>query len=446
MAKAIISKRTVDAAQAEAKPYLVWDEKLAGFGLKVTPAGGKVYVYQYRVALPGMAEKTTPARYTIGKHGNLTPEQARKRAQELAALVDAGIDPREAEAEKRKAKEDARREAEEKARLESDLAFARMADLWLAYYENDKGRRPSSVRQAKLVVENYLKPALADRPMPHIARTDLQPILDAVPVGKKAMRRAVFAYASVLFGWAAGRGDIPRNPLAEMAKPPAPKARDRVLSDDELVEVWNAAVVTAKPWGPFYRLAILTGQRREEVAALRWAELDRAAREWTIPTDRAKNGVAHIVPLSDAAVDELDTIAGADVWPKFGYVLTTTGRTPISGFSKAKKALDAKLVDMRQEVVGEGVKVDGLPAWRVHDLRRTVATGLQRLGIRFEVTEATLNHVSGAKGGVAGIYQRHDWKEEKRAALDAWAHHVAVILKPSDQGNVVAIGSAKQSA
>jgi integrase len=437
MAKASISKRVVDEAEPRAKPYFVWDERLSGFGLKVTPAGGKTYVYQYRVADPGKVRETTPARYTIGKHGNLTPDQARKRARELAAMVEGGKDPREDEAERRKAKEEAKRQAEEKARLESDLAFSRMADLWLDHYEVEKGRRPSSVRQARMVVENHLRPALGDKPMPHITRADLQPVLDAVPVKQKAMRRTVFAYASVLFGWAAGRGDISRNPLADMVKPPAPKARDRVLADSELVEVWNAAHDTGAPWGPFYRLAILTGQRREEVAALRWAELDRTAKEWTIPAERAKNGVVHIVPLSDLVVVELDALATGDVWPKSGYVLTTTGRSPVSGFSKAKKALDARVVEHRQERASAGAQAQALHAWRLHDLRRTVATGFQRLGVRFEVTEAALNHVSGAKGGVAGIYQRHDWKDEKRAALDAWARHVHSIVHPAKAHNVV---------
>lgn len=440
MAKTIISKRTVDAAMPASKDVILWDEKLPGFGLKVTPAGGKTYLYRFRLARPGEAERTAPSKYSIGKQGELTPEQARKRAQELAALVAQGIDPRELEADNRRAKDDAKRQAEEKARLESDLAFSRMADLWLTHYEGEKGRRPSSVRQAKLVVENYLKPALGDKPVPHITRADLQPVLDAVPITKKAMRRAVFAYASVLFGWIARRGDISRNPLVDMAKPPAPKARDRVLGDDELVEVWKAADTMPTPWGPFYRLAILTGQRREEVAALRWAELDRGAREWIIPADRAKNGLVHIVPLSDSAVQELDAIAGGDGWPNSGFVLTTTGRTPISGFSKAKKALDTKLFELRQAASDAEPEVEPLAAWRLHDLRRTVATGLQRLGIRFEVTEAVLNHVSGAKGGVAGIYQRHDWKDEKRAALAAWAAHIDRLLHSAEMGNVIPLG------
>lgn len=448
MARAAITKRTVDAARPGGRDHFIWDDEVSGFGLKVTPAGGKVYVFQYRLARPGEAERTPARRYTVGKHGKLTPDQARKRAKALAALVEHGIDPREQEAAERASKDEAARMAQERARLDGDLVFEKIAALWLEHYEIEKDRRPSSVKLAKLVVNNHLKPTLKGNPMPHIGRAELQPIIDAIPVKQRGMRRAVFAYASVLFGWAAKRGDISANPLASMAKPEAPKSRDRVLSDHELATLWKATDDLGKPFGPFFRLLILTGQRRSEVAAINWAELDRATATWTIPAGRAKNGVAHIVPLSPEAKVELDRLAkvgttdehGREIehWPKTGYVLTTTDRTPISGITKAKNALDAQAKKDR-----DGKTLD---AWRIHDLRRTVATGFQRLGIRFEVTEAVLNHVSGAKGGIAGIYQRHDWKEEKRSALDAWARNVAAISKPANKGNVVRLESAKGAA
>ena len=222
------------------------------------------------------------------------------------------------------------------------------------------------------------------------------------------MRRAVFAYASVLFGWAAKRGLIDSNPLLAMAKPEPPLARERFLNDHELACVWKATFDLGHPFGPFFRLLILTGQRRSEVASMGWEELDRANLTWTIPRERSKNGVAHIVPLSPTVVDELAALAGSAIWPATGFVLTTTGWSPVSGISKAKSALDERTALQRG---GQAL----LP-WRIHDLRRTMATGFQRLGVRFEVTEATLNHVGGAKGGVAGVYQRHDWKEEKRNA------------------------------
>lgn len=435
MAQAKITKRAVDAAKAGERDQFLWDDEVRGFGLKVTPAGGKVYVFQYRLARPGEAERTAAARWTIGRHGKLTPDEARKEAKRLAALVEQGTDPRELEADKLAAKDEAARLAKEKARLETELAFERMADLWLSHYETEKGRRPASVRLAKLVVTNYLKPTLRSKPMPNIERANLQSIIDAIPVKQKGMRRAVFAYASVLFGWAVKRGDIPANPMSVMQKPEAPKARDRVLDDTELASIWNASGTIADPFGAFFRLLILTGQRRSEVAGINWSELDRATATWTLPAARAKNAAAQIVPLSSQAVQELDRLAKGETWPKAGYALTTTGKTPISGMSKAKTALDTAITEKR-----EGLP---LPDWRVHDLRRTLATGLQRLGIRFEVTEAVLNHVSGSRAGVAGIYQRHDWKDEKRTALDAWARHVAAILKPTEKENVVRLDTMK---
>lgn len=443
-----IGKRTVDEAISSAKDWFLWDDDISGFGLKVTPAGGKVYVYQYRIARPGAADRTPPKRYTIGKHGSLTPDQARKRAKDLAALVSQGICPKEQEAAAQAAKDEAERQAHEKVRLEGELAFEKIAALWLDHYENEKDRRPSSVKLAKLVINKHLKPKLTGRPMPLIGRAELQPVIDTIPVKQRGMRRAVFAYASVLFGWAAKRGDISSNPLADMVKPDAPKARDRVLSDVELAAVWKAAGKLGEPFGPFFRLLILTGQRRSEVAGIRWAELDHATATWTIPTDRAKNGIAHIVALSPDAMEELDRLANVgatnengqaiDCWPTTGFVLSTTGRTPISGITKAKYALDAQVKKDRD---GEA-----LNTWRIHDLRRTMATGFQRLGIRFEVTEAVLNHVSGAKGGIAGIYQRHDWKEEKRSALNAWARHIAAISKPAVNRNVVSFDAARGAA
>jgi integrase len=439
MAKASISKRTVDAAKPAVKDQFLWDKDVSGFGLKVTPSGSKIYIFQYRIARPGEAERTTAKRYTIGKHGKLTPDQARKRAKELAALVEQGIDPRQRDLDAIAAEDKARQLAEERAALEGMLAFENIAALWLDQYENEKDRRPSSVRMAKMVVNNHLKPRLARKPFPHIDRSDIQQIIDAIPVKQRATRRAVFAYASVLFGWAHIRGDISDNPLRSMAKPEAPKARDRVLSNIEIREVWNASQELSHPFGHLVRLLILTGQRRSEVAELIWSELDRSTATWTIPANRSKNDVAHIVPLSDLAIAELDQLAERVLgkpqkedqfdWPKEGFVLTTTGRSPVSGISKAKRALD--------EAISTASRGQPLLAWRLHDLRRTLATGFQRLGVRFEVTEAVLNHISGAKGGVAGIYQRHDWKEEKRAALQVWASHIRQLEEPIFDQKVV---------
>ncbi len=428
MANIRISKASVDAAMPLASGDVIfWDDRIAGFGLKVTQVGLRVYIYRYRLAKPGHASKTAPRKYTIGRHGDLTPEQARKRALELAAMVAQGVDPRQQDLDAMAAREASVRRVEEQGRVERDLAFSRIANLWLEHYQNDMRRRPSSVAMANLVVNRYLIPALGDTPMPHIGRIQLQPVIDSIPSHKRGIRRAVFSYSSVLWGWAMRRGYIDANPILSMEKPTAPAARERVLNDDELRRVYQASEISHPIWAAFFKLLVLTGQRRSEVAGIMWEELDRATATWTIPASRAKNAKAHLVPLAPAAVWLLDAQAGGNEWPQRGYILTTTGRTPVSGISKAKAALDAA-------ISSEGRQLD---PWRLHDIRRTVATGLQRLGVRFEVTEAVLNHVSGSKGGVAGVYQRHDWADEKRTALEAWAGHVDRLMTGVEASNVV---------
>jgi integrase len=175
----------------------------------------------------------------------------------------------------------------------------------------------------------------------------------------------------------------------------------------------------------YFKLLILTAQRRDEVAGLDWSELNRAKREWWLPRHRTKNNKEQLVPLSDLALDILDGRAGGANWPNRGLVFTTTGTSPISGFSKVKARLDLL---MDQELCRD----PGTSAWRAHDIRRTVATGLQRLDVRFEVTEAVLNHVSGSRSGIAGVYQRYHWAPEKHDALQRWATHLDVLTSKDD--------------
>jgi hypothetical protein len=261
MPTAQITKRTVDAAQPGPGDLFIWDTKVPGFGLKVTPAGSKVYVFQYRMANPGAARAVSARRMNIGKHGAMTPDQARARAVELAAIVKLGTDPQQEARDKITAKAEAKHKAEEKARLEGELVFEKVAERWLEEYETD--HRATSVGQAKVSVRKYLLPKLRGKPMPHITKADLQAALDAIPAKQKASRQQVFAYASILWRWALERGDIADNPVPSMAKPKVPKARDRVLTDGELACVWQATQTLRDPLGAFYRLLILTGQRRE---------------------------------------------------------------------------------------------------------------------------------------------------------------------------------------
>ena len=155
---------------------------------------------------------------------------------------------------------------------------------------------------------------------------------------------------------------------------------------------------------------------------------------WRIPGARTKNGEPHTVPLSTLAIDTIDKLAKGEKWPRRGAVFTTSNSEPFTAHSKGKEKVDKLLA-------ADGG--DPIPAWRLHDLRRTLATGFQVLGIRFEVTEAVLNHLSGARSGVAGVYQRHHWTDEKRTALQAWADHINRLLAAGDDTNVIPLAARR---
>ena len=291
--------------------------------------------------------------------------------------------------------------------------------------------------------------------MPEITRADIARALDRIPLSQPAVRRITFAVLRMLFKWAMGRGDIDANPLEGMQAPPTATSRDRVLSDEELALALHAAAEIEAPFGQFYRMLFATGQRREEVAGLDWSEIDGASELWTLPAERSKNGEANLIPLNRHATAVLVELAprddkGETKWPRRGLIFTTTGETAISGYSRAKSRLDARMLELARkdaEEAGEDPETVKLAPWRLHDARRTLATALQRLGVRFEVTEAILNHTAGAsRSGVAAVYQRHGWGPEKRAALDAWAAHCdKVLAPPADQSNVVRLHDATSS-
>lgn len=410
-----ITKTSVDAAKPGEKDWVLWDDRLGGFGLKVTPAGSKVYIYQYRMGGRG----TKVRRFTIGKHGKLTTEGARKKAEALALSAANGIDP---QAEKVK-----------ETRKAIDLAFKPYLERFRAGCLVKEW--PATHKYAHSLLVTHAVPAIGNTPLPDITRKDVKAALAPV-LDKTATASNLFAVLRRMFSWAVEQEDIERSPIEGMKPPPLPPSRDRVLSDEELALVWRAAGSLGYPFGPLVHLLILTGARREEVAAMGWSELDRSSLTWSLPAARVKNAQAAENALSGAAVGILDELAvrfGVEGrWPRSGFVFSTTGATSISGYSRAKRRLDKTILEMADQ--------DDLPvpeAWRLHDLRRTLATGLQRLGVRLEVTEAVLNHVSGSRSGIVGIYQRHNWKDEKRAALEAWAVHVERLLTGGDNSNVV---------
>lgn len=494
MAKAFITKRTVDACLPGDRQFVLWDggeRAVKGFGLLVMPSGSKSYVYQFR--LGGRAGRLR--RYTIGKHGSpWTPDSARDHAKKLAEQVRLGIDPIDAMRDEITARARARSHAEDEARRNRELAFTAYASDFLRLgLKADIRKRTREGYESTL--DNHISPVLGSKPLPSIRRADIVRVMDRIPVGQPAVKRITFAVMRMLFNWALGRGDIATSPLEGMNAPPLVASRDRVLSDNELALVLRAAGQMEAPFGPLYQMLFATGQRREEVAGIKWTELDREAALWTLPGNRAKNGEANIVPLNRHAITALDRAAasaavslallelerqaardgrkvrpterasvaaeaesaalaelasGNRKWPTRGLVLTSTGETPVSGYSRAKARLDALMLAEARRAAAEASddpdKVELAP-WRLHDARRTLATALQRLGVRFEVTEAVLNHTAGAsRSGIAAVYQRHGWGPEKRAALDAWADHCDRLLHPvQDRDNVVQLVERKNA-
>jgi integrase len=277
-----------------------------------------------------------------------------------------------------------------------------------------------TVHQVTKVVDGEMIPVWGHRPFAEIGRRDILDLVDSIADrGSVIMARRMQGYVHRLFKWAVARGIVDANPAAGLPKPGAETRRDRVLTDDEIVGVWRAA--DEWPFGHIYRLLLLTGSRRGEIGDLKWAEI--AGEEIKLEGARTKSGTPHLIPLSKPArklVKELPRIAGTDA---------VFGGSKVAGvWDRAKARLDAKI---------EGMTGKPLPPWRIHDLPRTVATGLQKLGVNLQVIEAVLGHVSGSRSGVVGTYQRHSFDKEKAAALEAWGAHVVSLVEGKKPGRVV---------
>jgi integrase len=364
------------------RDVLVFDDQQRGLGVRVTAGGSKTYLAQY--SFHGLKR-----RIPLGSCSAVSLAKARDAVRAIMGDVAKGIDPA---AERKKAK------------VHGALTLKALLSDWQALHLS--GKRPRYAAEAVRAVRNAFSRYL-DLPAADLDRATAVKTLDAMArKGSAAMAARTAAYGKAAYGWATRRGSLSSNPFLNL--PVASDIRrERVLSDDELGAVWRAAA-GAGAFNGIVRLLMLTGQRREEVAGMTWAELSGDFLAWTIPASRAKNGATHIVPLSPPAKDLLRNL------PSFGELVFPGLRGPFNGWSKAKAAMDAR---------------SGVTNWRLHDLRRTAATGLQRLGVRLEVTEQVLNHVSGSRAGIVGVYQRHDFASEKRAALEAWGNHVLAVVE-----------------
>jgi integrase len=445
-----ITKATVDALQPKTRSdgapmdaYL-WDGELKGFGCKCTAKGHKAFLVIYRMGGRGTKKETV----TLGALGDITPDQARKLAKGVLGKVAEGVNPA-----------GNRRQLREKEKTPR-LTFAELMELYLEKNGADKRSWPETRR----ALEHDARPRWGTRAAESITTADVMALIDDVQARAPVMAKNLFSALRPLFAWAAPRGYITANPVIGVSSPPPPKSRKRVLDDKEIRAFWKCCEMLDYPFGPCFRLMLLTAQRETEVGGMERAELDRGSMFWRIPAARIKKDREHLVDVSPQATLILTTLPKMDCDNGRSFMFTTTGRSPISGWSNAKERLDALMraelggdvwkkfleaggeygpagkssddalrrSDKAAQALGydsaERLALHILKPWRLHDLRRTAATGMAGLGFPPHVVDRVLNHVSGSQGGLTGVYQQFEYREERKEALLSWGVRVEQIL------------------
>jgi integrase len=390
---------SVESTRPRGTRFEVPDGGCRGLYLVVQPSGRKSWAVRYRF-------DRTPKKLTLT--GALTLAAARKAASEALHELTLGRDPA---ALKSAAKSAADRAA---ADLAADTVEKLAAD-YLAKYARVRTRR-NSWRQAEHILNDIVVAAWRGRTVHEIRRRDVIDLIEDVASGRPILANRTLAALSKFFNWLASRDVIVASPCAGVARPSREHQRDRILTDGEIKSLWEACTTVGGVAGACIKMLLLTGQRRSEVAGMRRSEINGDV--WTLPPTRTKNNRRHDVPLSRQALALIDSL------PVLGDpVFTIDGEKPLTSFSRIKNALDL-------------IAKPAAP-YVLHDLRRTVASGMARLGILLPVIERVLNHASGSFRGIVGVYQRHDFAAEKRAALQRWADHVQHVVKGEATETVV---------
>jgi integrase len=370
-----------------------FDDAVPGFGVRARAGGSKVYVVQYAIG-----EKTR--RMSLGKVELQGVDKARDKAKNILAAVRLGKDP-----------------AGEKQRDRQTATdtFKAVAERFLAFQKTQL--RPRSYDDIERHLMEHGKP-LHGLLLAKIQRQDIASVISAVRTkGKAVTANRVRATTSSFYSWAISEGMVDHNPVTGTLRTEE-KSRERVLSYEELRLIWSN--LEDDHFGAIMKLLALTGQRAAEISGLRWSELaDDDA--FVLPPDRTKNGREHTVPLSEIAhaiVAAQPRRQGSNGKLRdlvFGYA-----DGPFSGWTRARALLNIRI----EKATGQP-----LPHWTPHDLRRSFATHASKLGIQPHVVEAILNHISGFRAGVAGIYNRNPYDAEKRTALALWADHLMAIVE-----------------
>lgn len=409
-----ITKRLIDDLLAgRTDRPIIADGETRGFVARRLNSGAVTYGYRYR-------DRTTGKQrwYSLGMHGSITPEQARDLAKQQAGQVAAAKDPA------------GERIAARVAAANQKNAEAKTVNVILDQFVQRHVRKNlRSAYEVERAFNVYVRPRIGDRSIYDLRRADMVAMLDAIEdENGPVMADRVLAHVRKAFNWQTTRDDKFAPPIVKgMARTkPAERARKRILSDDEIRDMW--AALSHDSVSPIFARIVwtllLTAQRRNEVGRMRADEIDGDM--WTIPAERYKTGVANHVPLSAEARKWLDAKGS-------GFVFSTTaGKKPFNGYSKAKATLDKAIAQRRK---ASGLKP--MPNWTLHDLRRTGRSLMSRAGVAGDVAELVLGHVIP---GVRGVYDRHSYAAEKRDAVEKLAALVALILNPP-AGNVIQLSA-----
>jgi integrase len=372
-----LTAKGIEAVRAADDRRELPDDYMRGLYLVIQPTGSKSWAVRYRHG--GRSHK-----HTVGPYPAFDLKQARDAAAKVLRAVAEGRHP------------------EQRQSGSVEDAVAQFLE------RHGKNYRPKPRSEAERLLRLHVVGNWGRRKLEEITRADVRAMVARIEAPVAANR--VHSIVRKLFNWAVENDLIVNSPVAGLKAPHAETSRDRVLTDDELRRVWQAAERLGPLNGAVVRLLVLTGQRRNEVAHMQWGELDLEKRLWTLPRERVKNDRRHEVPLSSQAVATIQAL------PRISdrFVFSTNAESPVNDFGKNKGRLD---------------ELSGVSDWVLHDLRRTVASGMARLGISLAVIEKVLNHASGSFAGIVGVYQRHEFAEEKRAALEKWAEHVERLVR-----------------
>ena len=392
MPRVKLTKSAIDALPTPTSDVVYWDAGLPGFGMKVTPKGRKVFVVLYRTGGAGSKLR----KYTIGPYGRVTLHQARVGAQKVFAAKLEGRDP-----------------ATEKREAKRRAVTDRVEDLLETFIAQHLSQNRSGREISRLLRREVGKP-WAGRSIHEISKRDVVEVVSAIEQrGAPVAANKALKSIKTFLRWCVGRAVLDQSPAEGVPLPKKEVARDRVLSDEELTQVILAARMIGGPYGAIVEMLALTGQRREEVARIKWRGIGSHGRVWTLPKSRAKNAKSHVVHLSQQSLTLLKGTGR-----RAGFVFSFDGAKPFNVFSRAKRHLD---------------QISGVTGWRLHDLRRTCVSGMARLGVAPHVADKILNHQAGTISGVAAVYQRHEFLSERKEALDRWDSHVSQILDGARQ-------------